>query len=118
MKEFLRPELINSFFISLPLFSLAFSVAIRKAIGRRDNWKCQEPDCDRSFQKGYMVHATHYDHDKKKPDYDTVDAGRILCIEHHLQDHIDNEGRNGLTKSQNDYAIDRVRVTPRERQNG
>lgn len=65
-----------------------FPIDIRKAIGRRDRWTCQEPDCGKSFQDGWMVQAAHYDDsDKEDPGYDDIDNGRILCIDHHRDDH-------------------------------
>ena len=91
----------------------AFSRPVRKAIGRRDQWKCQWEDepCNRRFQDGYMVHAAHYDHDKSNPGYDSIEAGRILCVEHHLQDHL--QAGVGLTKRENDWAINRLREASR-----
>jgi len=90
--------------------ALAFSRPVRKQIGYRDKWQCQWEKCTRSFQKGYMVQAAHYDHDKSDPNYDTVDAGRILCTTHHIQDHIelgDIRSAKLIKRTQSIYTFDR-----------
>ena len=99
---------------ALIAFGLAFSVGVRKAIGARDKWHCQEDKCDASFQAGDMVHAAHNNHDKSKPTYNTTGAGKILCVPHHLQQHENARGRAnniGLKECQNDYAISRLKAT-------
>jgi len=63
----------------------AFSFEVRRKIGERDGWTC---GCGRSFHDGWMVEASHYNHDRGNPDYDTANEGRILCRKCHLKDHI------------------------------
>jgi hypothetical protein len=71
----------------VPLF--AFSIGVRKAIGRRDAWECQEPGCNKRFQDGWMVDAAHHPHSHQRshPDYDTVAGGDIRCVDHHQKQH-------------------------------
>jgi len=93
---------------------LAFSKHIRKLIGQRDKWHCQADECDKSYQKGYMVHVSHFNHNKSEPTYDTVEAGEILCVGHHLMYHKrykGNAGEIGLQECQNDFAIDQLSKT-------
>ena len=105
------PELYQ---LSYILFGLAFSKAIRKLIGKRDKWECQEETCDAAFYKGQMVHASHFNHDRSDPTYDTLEAGEILCVTHHLiyhQDHVGAAEEIGLEECQNDYAITQLKKT-------
>lgn len=51
----------------------------------RDGAKCRI--CGRKWDDGWMLHAAHYDHDKSNPNYDTLEAGRMLCIDCHILDH-------------------------------
>src|SRR3990167_5496621 len=98
------------------LSQFAFSLKVRKQIGRRDHWTCQNEDCDdgegqpKKYQNGYIVHASHKPehHLKSDPIYDTSEAGDIRCIEHHLEQH--EEGTT-LPKNQNDYAIRQLKKT-------
>lgn len=102
-------ELINLApeFVSLaPIIALAFSAAIRKAIGKRDRWTCQ--DCGDQFKDGVMVHASHYNHDKSLPIYDSADNGRIQCVDCHQafhELHVGNASEIGLTENGNLAAI-------------
>ena len=80
--------------VSLELSRRAFSQKIRREIGERDEWQCQYPGCDdgegnpKSFKNGYMVFASHIKtHDKKHPDYNNPETGRIQCIEHEIAFH-------------------------------
>jgi len=103
-------------FISLPVFSLAFSLAVRKAIGTRDHWTCQ--DCGDSYQEGTMVHASHFDHDRANPLYDTPEMGRIQCVDCHQVYHEMHQGvayEIGLTEQANQAAIELLEHTIRER---
>lgn len=104
--------------LSIAPFLLAFSLNIRKLIGKRDNWTCQADGCDdgtgqpKSYQNGWMVHAAHKSehHLKSDPLYDTVEAGEILCVDDHQKQH---EKGTALPKHQNDYAIRQLKATPR-----
>lgn len=72
------------------LLPLQFAYNARREIGERDNWTCQWPGCTRSFQKGWHVQAAHYMDEHKPGTFDTdTTAGRILCTEHHLKEHIE-----------------------------
>ncbi len=62
-----------------------FSVESRKEIGKRDRWTCK---CGRSFQDGWMVHASHYDHERNDH-YDCPDNGCVECIADHIRRHIE-----------------------------
>jgi len=119
MKERERrsPLLLISVIGGLGLISqAAFSRKIRKQIGKRDNWHCQDEGCDKSFQEGTMVHASHYNH-KRGRNYDNPENGRIQCVEHHQMYHEEYVGRAyliGLTESGNLHAIEMLANTPRE----
>lgn len=108
---------LTLFFSSVSL-ALAFSLKTRLAIGKRDNWHCQDEGCDASFQKGDMVHASHYKHDKSDPNYDTVEAGRIQCVEHHQayhEEHVGAAQEIGLCEDANNYAIRMLKKTDRKK---
>lgn len=91
----------------------AFPEWIRRIIGRRDGWKCQEQDCDKRFQDGYNVDIAHYNHDKNSPEYNDPNNGRVLCLDHHEIEH--RKGARGLTRSQNDWAADKIASRARVR---
>ena len=84
----LKPEVLplSVFGLFVIAFS-AFSRGVRKEIGKRDDWTCQEDGCNKNFQDGYWVEASHYDHSRENPDYNKEHNGRILCRDHHAQDH-------------------------------
>ena len=108
-----NPEVTISALIA---FGMAFSPPIRKLIGKRDKWHCQDEDCDKAFQKGDMVHASHWLHDKSDPAYDTVEAGRIQCIDHHQEYHegaVGEEDSIGICRQANNAAINFLKQTPR-----
>lgn len=103
--EKLRDSLVSAIFSP---FSWAFSSKTRQAIGKRDHWECQDEDCDKAFRNGDMVHASHLNHDKKRPEYDDVSNGLIECVDHHKERHKEAQGHAqdiGLTEAQNDWAI-------------
>jgi hypothetical protein len=88
------------------LASTAFTIDVRKLIWARDEAKCQECDgksCTSSLE------CAHYDHDRNNPDYNHPDNGRLLCSGAHLNDHVDNAGDNGLSRNQNNWAIEQIR---------
>lgn len=92
LRELITPEITAS----LPILGLAFSAAIRKIVGYRDNWTCQwEEGCTLGkdgmparFQDGFMVDAAHKDHDASSEAYDDPNNGLILCLTHHYLDHL------------------------------
>jgi len=51
------------------------------------------------------LECAHIDHSRSNPKYDDTSNGRLLCSTDHLKDHINRHGRNGLNKSQNEWAI-------------
>ncbi|MCB1712581.1 MAG: HNH endonuclease [Candidatus Riesia sp.] len=81
------------------LSTSAFTSKSRREILQRDGNMCRE--CGATDH----LEAAHIDHNKKKKNYDSPSNGRTLCTEHHLDDHIDRHGRNGLTPRQNRWAI-------------
>ena len=88
---------------SLFLSNFAFTRKIRQQIYKRDR-SCQEPPPHNGG-----LEAAHYDHDKSNPDYNSPSNGRLLCTEHHLEDHVQNAGLNGLPESQNNWAISMIK---------
>ena len=104
----MTPEMLTHLpnLTSIAPFLLAFSLRIRKEIGMRDHWTCQ--DCGDQFKDGIMVHASHYNHDKNLPIYDTVENGRIQCVDCHENYHILYQGNAqeiGLSEEANNAAI-------------
>lgn len=73
----------------LVLSQFAFSKNSRKIIGERDGWACTTDGCDKSFAKGFMMHAAHNPehHDPADPLYDDPSSGAIQCVDHHLAQH-------------------------------
>lgn len=79
---------------TLAVTESAFSIKVRKEIGKRDQWTCQYPKCDdgtgqpKSFRNGWMVFAGHIKtHEKGDAEYDLASSGRIHCIEHEIAFH-------------------------------
>ena len=112
MTERERPYQITDALI--PLASLAatyfivtgaFSRQTRRKLIRRDG------GCVASGDHLGSLHAAHISHDRNDPRYDDPSAGRILCVKHHLQDHITRHGRNGLSEEANLRAIELLRHT-------
>ncbi|MBV6446329.1 MAG: hypothetical protein IFNCLDLE_02621 [Ignavibacteriaceae bacterium] len=92
----------------------AFSPKTRKEIGTRDKWTCQ--DCGVQFRDGWMVHASHYNHDKSLPIYDAAENGRIQCVDCHQayhEEHVGDEEAIGLSVQANLAAIDLLEHTNR-----
>lgn len=97
-------------FLASILFSSPFSIRVRKEIGKRDNWHCQDPDCDKCFADGWMVHAAHdpEHHSKSDPQYNSPDSGDIRCVEHHLEQHLDG---TSLGDRKDGFAIQKLEET-------
>lgn len=92
----------------------AFSLKTRKEIGTRDRWTCV--DCGVQFRDGYMVHASHYNHDKSLPIYDSAENGRIQCVDCHQawhELHVGDEEAIGLCVQANNAAIELLEATER-----
>lgn len=85
----------------------AFTRPVRQQIIERDGGKCVI--CGSTSH----LEAAHIDHNKANPRYNDTSNGRVLCVDDHLKDHVNRHGRNGLPKSQNEWAIKRLleRVT-------
>jgi hypothetical protein len=65
-----------------------------------------------------MVHASHYDHNKKKTIYDSAENGRIQCVDCHQgwhEIHVGDEEAIGLCVQANNAAIDLLEHTERGR---
>jgi len=84
--------------LAIPLL-MAFSKKTRKIIRERDH--------NQSVWSGKTenLECAHVTHDKSDPRYDDPSNGRLLTTAEHMWDHINREGRNGLTKEANDWAI-------------
>lgn len=65
---------------------LAFSSDVAREIFRRDRGTCQ--CCGRKFSDGWMLHASHFDHDRSSKYYNSADNGQMECIPCHLQTHL------------------------------
>jgi len=89
----------------LPLLCImgaAFSSGVRQQILRRDGYKCVICGSTEHLE------ACHTIHDRSHPNYNDPEWGETRCSLHHLQQHIEEEGQNGLTKAGNDWAIDKL----------
>jgi hypothetical protein len=90
MREILsRPETILSIFLSAPVFALPFTNYIRKMAGKRDRWKCVEPDCNKRFQDGWMVEIDHIIPESEGGENELYNA-QTLCLEHHYTKHFED----------------------------
>lgn len=86
--------------------NLAFSQKTRKEIGSRDRWHCQT--CGVDWNGGFMLHASHYNHNQSEPEYDSPSNGRMQCVDCHQQyheEHVGSAGEIGLTEAENLAAI-------------
>jgi hypothetical protein len=79
---------------------MAFSKSVRTEIRNRD-LTCQDESGETHFG---TLDASHIDHTKGLG-YQSVENGELLCLKHHLVAHIERDGENGLTESQNRWAI-------------
>lgn len=88
-----------------------FSLESRKEIGKRERWTCCQ--CGRSFHEGWMVDASHIDHEHNDS-YDDPNNGEIRCLICHLEYHIDL-----MQQLDNNWSIQSVRlIASRAYQNG
>lgn len=96
--------------LTLVLINSAFSLDIRKLIGKRDSWTCQS--CGKKYSQGFMVHAAHKSeyHLKSHPEYNTIQAGEIKCVECHQRQH---EEGTALGKHGDEAAVRLLKATPR-----
>lgn len=95
----LPPELIPIILTLAPSLIGAFSRAVRAEILARDNHRCV--NCG---SKNYLE-ASHINHDRNNPNYNHPDTGETLCTLCHLESHLQEAGRNGLSEEHNDWAI-------------
>lgn len=81
----------------------AFTHKVRKEIFERDGQKC--------IVCGATDHleAAHLNHDRSHKDYNEAFNGKTLCTKHHLEDHLNRAGHNGLSRGHNDWAINKLR---------
>lgn len=100
-------KIATTVYVATKLSESAFSFRSRKKILERDGYKCVR--CGATDH----LEAAHINHNRNRSDYDDPSNGRTLCTEHHLEDHINREGRNGLTKRHNRWAIKRLRQKAR-----
>jgi hypothetical protein len=63
----------------------AFSNGIANQIKERDNHTCR---CGRSQFDGWHIDASHKDHNKKNPYYNSESNGQTECKIHHLETHL------------------------------
>lgn len=105
---YLKPFLLLGGFLLLS--QLAFSRNVRKQIFNRDQGKSRWSD-----EPG--EEAAHILHNRDNPKYNTPENGRMLTKREHYLDHINREGRNGLSKAGNDAALRLIwnRLSPEER---
>jgi len=80
----------------------AFPPHIRKMIGYRDKWHCQEDGCERSYQGGYMVEIHHIKGEAEarkegwsEAEIQSPENGETLCLPHHHKIHIENGDWDG-----------------------
>ena len=94
-------ETLSPLVVGLLPLGLAFSLRVRKQILNRDGRRCVECGSTQNLQ------CAHYNHDHSRPEYNDPSNGRVLCLEHHLQDHRDRHGRAdlGLSNEANLWAI-------------
>lgn len=92
MKEILgnNPEVFD-LLSKFPILALAFTKAIRDFIFRRANGRCEYDGCNKSFFDGWLVDCAHLPdvvglpHDHDHPRYNDPSAGKLVCLEHHLE---------------------------------
>jgi len=84
----------------------AFSRGTRQEIIRRATDRFGYPASEISGRNDMPLQAAHINHNRRNPHYDDPDNGILMTVDEHLQDHIEREGCNGLTKAGNRLAID------------
>lgn len=86
-------------------FSLETRTEIRERAKRRFGGKLAS---EKSGRDDEPLECAHINHDPRLPSYDRPSNGRLLTLSEHLADHINREGRNGLTLEQNRWAIEEI----------
>lgn len=105
-----EPNIVRPLFLwagvaltGLLLSQFAFTRGVRRQILERDGYRCVV--CGATDH----LEAAHINHSKKNPRYNDPGNGRTLCTDCHYTDHINRHGNNGLTRSQNEWAINKIR---------
>lgn len=99
-KDVLIPLSTVGFFLLISFG--AFSRGVKREIHERDGWVCV------GCGKTYPLEASHYNHNRSYPDYNTADNGDTRCPACHLEQHKKFAGRNGLSIKANNWAIERL----------
>lgn len=93
--------------VGLLLSQFAFTTGVRKQILERDGYHCVEEGNGPCIGG---LEASHIDHNRDNGAwYNNPDNGLTLCTRHHYYQHIREEGRNGLIKKHNEWAIQRLK---------
>lgn len=77
----------------------------RQIVWRRDGGKCR--DCGKKKKDGYYLEISHNDHTRNEY-YDKPSNLKLLCLLCHRMAHIRRAGRNGLSLSDNQRAIELI----------
>lgn len=93
--------------IAVELSNYAFSLQSRNKIRDRARSKLGYVGSEVSGVPEWEEHmeAAHIDHSRDNPDYDNPENGVLMTVAEHLVDHIEREGRNGLSRRHNLEAI-------------
>ncbi len=83
------------------LSRFAFSRGVKRQIHERDGYQCVVCGSEEHLE------AAHIDH-TRGPNYNKPENGVTLCTLDHLIQHIEEEGMNGLTPRQNQWAIEQI----------
>ena len=60
--------------------------SLRKAVGGRAKWTCEEPECGRDWRGGFMLHF-HHKRPKSEGGTDAMSNLEVLCVDHHVERH-------------------------------
>lgn len=86
-----------------------FSLETRTEIRERAKRRFGKLASEKSGRDDEPLECAHINHDPRLPSYDRPSNGRLLTLSEHLADHINREGRNGLSIEQNRWAIEEIR---------
>ena len=83
------------------------SFVLLNAFGRQSREEIKKRDGNKSAYSGKTgrLDASHLDHNKKNPKYDNPENGRLLTPREHYLDHYNRHARNGISTSQNIWAL-------------
>lgn len=111
-----RPILVAGGIASLALTLSAFSPSSREVIKNRAGGKSELSGL--GTEDGHIMHAAHLNHDKTNPNYDDPRNGVYLTVTEHYQQHLDARGKAreiGLNEHANEWAINKLSITPARR---